>query len=114
MSASDHLEDLSDYETELDDLLPPASIPTSPAAIVIHALPTRHRVGNHLHWLQEDNTGLHAVRARWLLNEDRRGGKTHSSLVLVLHPDLHPDLTKSKLRLGKKPHRLRGMGPNIT
>ena len=48
--------------------------------------------------------------ARWLLNEDRLRGETHSSLLLVLHPDIHSDLSNPKLRIGKKSIHLPGVG----
>ena len=51
-------------------------------AVVIHGIPTRYKIGKLGRWIQEDNTGIEVMGARWLLSEDRRRGKEASSLVM--------------------------------
>lgn len=66
---------------------------TLTAAGVVHGLPTRREVRELLSWLEQDNQGLKISGARWLLNEQRRQGKTHSSLVIHLRtPTNFPSL----------------------
>jgi len=51
-------------------------------AVVIHGIPIRYKLGKLGRWIQEDNTGIEVMGVRWLLSEDRRGGKEASSLVI--------------------------------
>jgi len=75
-------------------------------AIVLRDLPTEFKVGEMCRWLQPDNQDLTVTGAQWLLPENRRTGKTHSSLVIYLrHPtEGHP------LRMGRKSFRTTAYG----
>ena len=66
--------------------------------MVIHAVPTKYKLGEVRRWLEEDNRFLTIAGSRWLLTEERREGKTHSSVVLYLQD---PTIATS-LRLGRK------------
>ena len=58
---------------ELSPPTPPQQKPSPPAfaspqfAVVVHAVPTRYRLGDSRRWLEEDNRYLHVSGARWLL-----------------------------------------------
>ena len=54
----------------------------SAQAVVIHSVSTQHKPGTMWQWIQEDNTGIEVMGARWLLSENRRRGKAASSLVI--------------------------------
>ena len=77
---------------------PPAGKQPTTKAIVVRALPTKYKVGELRRWIKEDNKDLVITGARWLLAEDRRPGKTHSSLVLYLSDS--PETPR--LRMGRK------------
>jgi len=80
---------------------PPTGPPSPPGpqfTVVIHAVPTKYRTGEVRRWLEEDNQHLHIAGTRCLLAENRRAGKTHSSMVLYLED---PTI-KDSLRLGRK------------
>jgi len=58
---------------------------TSPVrAIAIYAAPTKVKIGEMRHWLEEDNNNLAIVEERWLLGGGRWSGKSYSSLVIYL------------------------------
>lgn len=61
-------------------------------------VPTKYQLGELHRWLEEDNKYLAIDGARWLLTEDRRREKVHSSVVLYLH---NPTMANS-VRLGSK------------
>ena len=63
---------------------PPRRHQQTTKATVVRALPTKYKVGELRRWLHEDNKDIAITGARWLLTDDRRTGKTHSSLVLYL------------------------------
>jgi len=69
-------------------------------AIIIHALPTKYKVEEMREWAQEYNEDMVVTRARWLLSDDRRSGKT-TPLVLYL---ASPTETH-RLRMGTKSFR---------
>ena len=72
----------------------------SASAVVVHALCTRYERALLCRWLVEGNKGLTITGSRWLLNEERRSGKTHSSLALYLaYPTTYPN---QELRWGRK------------
>lgn len=75
---------------------PPA--PTPQFAVVIHAVPLKYKVGEVRRWLEEDNQYLQIAGARWLLPENRRLDKAHSSMVLYLQDPT----VRTSLRLGRK------------
>ena len=81
---------------------PPPQDPTNPQipqfAVVLHAVPTKYKLGEVQRWLEEDNRFLSIAGSRWLLTENRRAGKPHPSAVLYLQD---PTIATS-LRLGKK------------
>ena len=74
---------------------------------MVHAVPTKHQVGDLWAWLEADNKGLEIAGARWLLNEDRRQGKCHSSLVVYLANEhhWHGATGTPKVHMGKTAHR---------
>ena len=77
---------------------PPVRKQPTTRAIVVRALPTKYKVGELRRWIKEDNKDLVITGACWLLTEDRRPGKTHSSLVLYLADS--PETPR--LRMGRK------------
>jgi len=106
-------EDLSEYEKEESPYAPKGkgeqrtshthpSPPSPQFAVVLHAVPTKFKLGEVHRWLEEDNKYLSIAGARWLLTKDWRGGKSHSSVVLYLQD---PTIASS-LRLGRKSLRI--------
>ena len=66
--------------------------------LVLHAVPTKYKLGEVRRWLEEDNRYLPTKGARWLLTEGWRLRKSNSSVVLYLQDPIIP----SSLRLGRK------------
>jgi len=66
--------------------------------VVLHAVPTKYKLGEVCRWLEEDNKFPNIAGSRWDLTENRREGKSQSSVVLYLQD---PTIATS-LRLGKK------------
>ena len=69
-------------------------------AIVFHGAPTKYKVGQMRRWIEEHNKGTAQILGiRWLVGEDRRTGKTASSMVIYMKNKI--DLNKG-LRMGRR------------
>ncbi|KAF8440577.1 hypothetical protein BGX38DRAFT_1273040 [Terfezia claveryi] len=68
-------------------------------AVVIHAAPTKYKLGLMRRWIEDDNEGIRILDIRWLLPEDRRVAKLASSLVIYMAKEADP--TRG-LRIGKR------------
>ena len=78
--------------------------PTQGRAVVLHAAPTKYKVGQMRRWIGEDNKGKAQVMGiRWLIQENRREGKQASSLVIYLKERIDLNIG---LRMGRKFFRI--------
>ncbi|KAF8457052.1 hypothetical protein BDZ91DRAFT_800785 [Kalaharituber pfeilii] len=83
----------------------PEPQPATPA-IVVHGITVTKRLGNVRKWLEvDDELGVKIAGARWLLKQERREGKTTSSVVIYLEGAGWTSQRPETLRIGGKKYR---------